>query len=66
MGFYDIHKPVDMFRKLEREHARLPGDSSDLFNFFVTAAHIKDYLKKSRPDDLDVDRGNWWCLHRRA
>ncbi len=45
MGFYDIQKPVDMFRKLEREHARLPGDSSDLFNFFVTAAHIEDYFK---------------------
>jgi hypothetical protein len=47
MGFYDIQTSVDMFRKLEREHARLPGNSSDhLFNFFVTAGHIEDYLKE--------------------
>lgn len=45
MGFFDIQNSADMFRKLEREYARLQTDSSDLFNFFVAAGHIEDYLK---------------------
>ncbi|GAB3495188.1 hypothetical protein GCM10027399_16890 [Curvibacter fontanus] len=46
MGFFDIRNSADMFQKLEREYVRLQTDSSDPFNFFVTAGHIGGYLGK--------------------
>lgn len=38
-----------MLNKLENEHRRFKSDSSDenLYNFFVTANHLKDYLKNT-------------------
>lgn len=38
-----------MLNKLENEYKRFQSDSSDenLYNFFVTANHLKDYLKNT-------------------
>ncbi len=38
-----------MFEKAEREHQRLQNEFTidNVFNFFVTAHHIKDYVEKT-------------------
>jgi hypothetical protein len=45
---YGLKTPRDMFEKLRREHARLKAQvtSDNLFNFVVTAYHIRDWVKK--------------------
>jgi hypothetical protein len=50
--FFDLRSPRDMLKKAEREHARLNSDLSvdNIFNFFVTAFHIKDYVESTRDD----------------
>lgn len=49
MGFLELRTPSDMLDKALREHARLiqSWDIDNLFNFFVTAYHIKDYVLKT-------------------
>lgn len=49
MAFFEISKPRDMLDKAKREHARLIQslDIDNIFNFFVTVYHIKDYVEKS-------------------
>ena len=47
MGFFELRTPRDMLEKAHREHKRLleDFDIDNLFNFFVTAYHVKDYVK---------------------
>ena len=49
MPFFELRTPKDMLEKSRREHERLVGDFNidHLFNFFVTANHIRDYVCKS-------------------
>jgi len=50
MGFFGIKTAPDMFNKLDSEYGRFKSDPSDanLSNFFVTANHLKDYLKNTQ------------------
>ena len=49
MAFLELRTPRDMLEKARREYARLSGrfDIDHVFNFFVTANHISDYVKES-------------------
>jgi hypothetical protein len=49
MAFFELRSARDVFEKLLREHTRLQNDFSidNVFNFFVTAYHIQDYLKET-------------------
>jgi hypothetical protein len=52
--FFALQSPRDMLEKARREFSRLKNDLStdNVFNFFVTVHHIKDYAKVSGvPDD---------------
>ena len=55
MGFFQLNTPKDMLEKAKRELTRLEtADSIDhVYNFFVTAYHIVDYLE-GRLGELDV------------
>jgi hypothetical protein len=50
MPFFELRTPKDMLEKARREHERLVSDFNidHLFNFFVTANHIRDYVYRSR------------------
>lgn len=70
-GFFALDDARSMFDKAEREYKRLQAEQSidNIFNFFVTAYHIGDYLRsdnKIAPDaikallvDPDMER----CAH---
>jgi hypothetical protein len=47
-NFFEISTPRDMFNKARRELKRMKADynTDTIFNFFVTAYHIMDYVKK--------------------
>lgn len=49
MAFFEIATPRDMLDKAQREYARLSSvfDIDNVFNFFVTAYHISDYVSKT-------------------
>lgn len=49
MAFLELRSPRDMLGKAQREHARLSAcfDIDHVFNFFVTANHIRDYVEKT-------------------
>jgi hypothetical protein len=49
MAFFELRTPRDMFAKAEREFQRLQREFTidNLFNFFVTACHIQDYVRKA-------------------
>lgn len=49
MAFLELRTPRDMLEKAKREHARLSSsfDIDHVFNFFVTANHIRDYVEKT-------------------
>lgn len=49
MALFNLRTPRDMLEKARREHERLGErlDIDNLFNFFVTAYHISDYIKKT-------------------
>lgn len=49
MAFLELRTPRDMLEKAKREHARMSAmpDIDHIFNFFVTAHHIRDYVEKS-------------------
>ena len=51
-SFFGLASPGDMLRKAEREFERLNSDLSvdNVFNFFVTAFHVKDYVTTQRPE----------------
>jgi hypothetical protein len=46
--FFELQSARDMLEKARREFSRLQSDLStdNVFNFFVTAYHIKDYAKE--------------------
>lgn len=50
MAFFELRTPRDMLAKARRERQRLTEhcDIDNLFNFFVTAYHITDYIRKTR------------------
>jgi hypothetical protein len=59
MGFFELRTPRDMLEKAHREHKRLleSFDIDNLFNFFVTAYHVQDYVQKTNsvpPAPLDA------------
>ena len=49
MAFLELRTPRDMLEKAKREHARLRAsfEIDNVFNFFVTANHIRDYIEKT-------------------
>jgi hypothetical protein len=49
MALFELRTPRDMLEKARREHERLTTrfDIDNLFNFFVTAYHISDYVRKT-------------------
>jgi hypothetical protein len=49
MPFFELTNARDMLNKAHREHERLTKDFNidNLFNFFVTAYHIRDYVRRS-------------------
>jgi hypothetical protein len=49
MGFFELRTPADMLRKAERELSRFQSEFNidNLFNFFVTAYHVQDYIEKT-------------------
>ena len=51
MNFFEIKTPRDMLDKARREHARLVHciDIDHVFNFFVTAYHVCDYVRVCHP-----------------
>ena len=50
MGFFELGTANNMLEKAKRELARLEADVSidHVFNFFVTAFHVADYLDDKR------------------
>lgn len=56
MSFLELRTPRDMLEKAKREHARLQAgfDIDHVFNFFVTANHIRDYIEKTDALSRDV------------
>jgi hypothetical protein len=56
MAFLELRTPRDMLDKAKREHGRLSSNFNidNVFNFFVTANHIRDYIEKSAAVDKDV------------
>lgn len=49
MALFELQTPRDMLEKACREYQRLSErfDIDNLFNFFVTAYHISDYIRKT-------------------
>jgi hypothetical protein len=49
MPLFELKSPRDMLEKARREHQRLSTQFNidNLFNFFVTAYHIQDYIRTS-------------------
>lgn len=49
-SFFELKTPRDMLKKAERELIRLQADFSidNIFNFFVTAYHVRDYVEEAR------------------
>lgn len=56
MAFLELRTPRDMLDKAKREHSRLSSDFNidNVFNFFVTANHIRDYIEKNAAVDRSV------------
>jgi hypothetical protein len=62
MGFFELGTAKDMLEKAKRERARLEADVSidHVFNFFVTAFHIADYLDERL--SKKVQKESWFQL----
>jgi hypothetical protein len=56
MSLFELRTPRDMLEKTRREHARLLAhwDIDNIFNFFVTANHIRDYIQRTESVPNDV------------
>lgn len=52
MAFFELRNAKDMLDKSFREYERLQNDFTidNVFNYFVTAYHVKDYLEKCNPE----------------
>jgi hypothetical protein len=61
---YGLKTPRDMLEKLRREHARLRVQvtSDDLFNFVVTAYHIRDWVRR-HPSASEAAKEEAWSLY---
>lgn len=58
MNFFELRSPRDVLEKARRELARLESELhiDHVFNFFVTAYHIRDYiLKTSAVPQVDLE-----------
>jgi hypothetical protein len=53
MAFFELSTPRDMLDKAKREYTKLQQrwDIDNVFNFFVTARHIKDYIIETKAVD---------------
>jgi hypothetical protein len=49
IAFFELRTPRDMLDKAHREHERIKQalNIDNVFNFFVTANHIRDYIRKT-------------------
>ena len=49
MPFLELRTPRDMLEKAKRDYAKLIRENNvdHVFNFFVTAYHIRDYVEKT-------------------
>ena len=49
--FFQLATPRDMLEKAKRERSRMNEglNIDNIFNFFVTAFHVKDYVKEVHP-----------------
>lgn len=56
MTFFILQTPRDMLEKATREYIRLCNsfEIDNVFNYFVTAYHISDYIKKTCAVDQSV------------
>lgn len=56
MAFFELRTARDMLEKAERELVRLRADLSidNIFNFFVTAYHVQDYVRNGSAVSDDV------------
>ena len=45
--YFELSKPIDVLNKAKREFEKMQKDlnTDNIFNFFVTAYHIMDYVK---------------------
>lgn len=46
-GFFELHTPHDLLKKMQHDHSRLvenPLDTYAAFDFFVTANHLVDWV----------------------
>jgi len=50
MAIFEFRTPHNIPEKARREHSRLTGgiNIDNVFNFFVTAYHIQDYIGKTK------------------
>jgi len=50
MSFFELKTPKDILEKAHRERKRLSEnfEIDNVFNFFVTAYHISDYIQKNK------------------
>jgi len=55
-SFFEISHPRHLFNKAQRDFDKMKANvnTDTVFNFFVTAYHIKDYVKTERKDLTDV------------
>jgi hypothetical protein len=60
MGFFELGTAKDMHAKAKRELARFEADVSidHVFNFFVTAFHVADYLDERLSKKVQKES---WC-----
>lgn len=56
MTYFELRTPKDMLDKARREHQRMNENFhiDHVFNFFVTAYHIRDYILKNCPSKQAV------------
>jgi hypothetical protein len=57
MGFFELGTAEGMLKKAKRELTRLVAEDSidHVYNFFVTACHISDYLDASAKEVIRAD-----------
>ena len=54
-NFFDLATPQDMLEKAKRELARMEAEVhiDNVYNFYVTAYHIQDYVQKTNPSKIE-------------
>ncbi|KKB61156.1 hypothetical protein WM40_24800 [Robbsia andropogonis] len=62
MGFFQIKSPLDMLEKARRERNRMVAEVhiDHVYNFFVTVAHVADYVKHSGAVEQKGSGANRW------